>query len=197
VARIGHLQTLSLMGMRQYFIFTIIIALNLEGQAQIDTSLLTKNIYAAEDSMVAISKRKDWNAYADYMHPVVIEMSGGKEGFIQILESQPEILDSVQLYKVGKIFQLSKTGNQYQCIVEAFIQMKINGQVASGSSYDIAISEDGKKWIFFRIPPTVTSDQIKELLPGLNPDFKFPRSQTEVGKSLDEFMAGYAVEYLD
>ena len=169
----------------------------MDGQAQIDTPLLTRNIYAAEDSMVAISKRKDWNTYADYMHPLVIEMSGGKEGFIQILESQAEILDSVQLYKVGKIFQLSKTGKQYQCIVEAFIQMKINGEIASGSSYDIAISEDGEKWTFFRIPPAVTSGQIKELLPGLNPGFKFPRSQTEVGKTLDEFMAGYAIEYLD
>ena len=185
------------MGMKQHFIFTIIIALSLEGQAQIDTSSLKKNIYAAEDSMVAISKRKDWSAYAHYMHPVVIEMSGGKEGFIQILESQSEILDSVQFYKVGKIFQLSKTANQYQCIVEAFIQMKINGQVAAGSSYDIAISEDGKGWMFFRIPPTVTSGQIKELLPGLNPDFKFPRSKTEVGKTLDEFMVSYTLEYLE
>ena len=75
--------------------------------------------------------------------------------------------------------------------------MKINGEVVSGSSYDIAISEDGKKWAFFRIPPTVTSDQIKELLPGLNPAFKFPRSQTEVGKTLDEFMTGYAIDYLE
>src|SRR5690349_773934 len=106
--------------MKQYFIFTILIAFNLDSQAQIDTALLTTNIHAAEDSMVAISRRRDWNSYANYMHPVVIEMSGGKEGFIQILESQSEILDSVQMYKVGKIFQLSKTGNQYQCIVEAF-----------------------------------------------------------------------------
>lgn len=183
--------------MKQYFIFTILIAFNLDSQAQIDTALLTTNIYAAEDSMVAISRRRDWNSYANYMHPVVIEMSGGKEGFIQILESQSEILDSVQMYKVGKIFQLSKTGNQYQCIVEAFIQMKMNGEIASGSSYDIAISEDGKKWIFFRIPPTVTSAQINELLPGLNPAFKFPRSQTEVGKTLDEFMESYKIEYLE
>ena len=185
------------MGMKQYFIFTLIIALNLEGRAQIDTSLLTKNIFAAEDSMVAISKRKDWNAYADYMHPVIIELSGGKEGFIQVLESQSDLLDSVQQYKVGKIFQLSKTGTQYQCIVEAFIQMKINGQVASASSYDIAISEDGRKWTFFRIPPTVTPAQIKELLPGLDPSFKFPRSQTGVGKTLDEFMVDYTLEYLE
>ena len=183
--------------MKQYFIFTLVIALNLEGQVQIDTALLTKYIHAAEDSMVAISKRRDWNSYAEYMHPIVIEMSGGKEGFIQILGSQSEILDSVQLYKVGKIFQLSKTDSQYQCIVEAFIQMKMNGEVASGSSYDIGISGDGKKWTFFRIPPTVTSDQIKELLPGLNPALKFPRSQTVIGKTLDEFMAGYALEYLD
>lgn len=183
--------------MKRYFIFTIIIGFNLDAQAQIDTSSLKRNIYAAEDSMVAISKRKDWNAYADYMHPVVIELSGGKEAFIQILESQSEILDSVQMYKSGMIFQLSKTGNQYQCIVEAFIQMKIDGQVASGSSYDIAISEDGKRWTFFRIPPTATSRQIKELLPGLNPELKFPRSQTEAGKTLDEFMASYAIDYLE
>src|SRR6476659_8473108 len=142
--------------MKQYFIFTIVIAINLEVKAQIYPSLLTKYIHAAEDSMVAISKRKDWNSYAEYMHPIVIEMSGGKEGFIRILESQSEILDSVQQYKVGKIFQLSKTDSQYQCIVEAFIQMKVNGGVASGSSYDLAISGDGKKWNFFRIPPTVT-----------------------------------------
>jgi len=183
--------------MKYYFIFTILTALNLEGQAQIDTSLLTTNIYAAEDSMLAISKRKDWSKYADYMHPVVIELSGGREGFIKVLESQSEILDSVQQYKVGKIFQLSKTGSQYQCIVESFIQMKINGEVASGSSYDIAMSEDGKKWTFFRVPPTVTSDQIKQLIPGLNPDLKFPRPQTEVGKTLGDFMTHYVVEYLE
>jgi len=183
--------------MKQYFIFTIITVLSLDGQAQMDTSFLIRSIYAAEDSMVAISKRRDWNAYASYMNPVVIELSGGKEGFIQILESQSEIFDSVQLYKVGKIFQLSRIGTQYQCIVEAFIQMKINGEVASASSYDIAISEDGKKWIFFRIPPTITSDQVKEILPGLNPNFKFPRSKTEIGKTLDEFMAGHSVEYLE
>lgn len=172
------------------------MALSLDGHAQIDTSLLTRNIRAAEDSMVAISKRKDWSAYADYMHPIVIELSGGKEGFIRILESQTEILDSVQLYKPGKIFQLSRTGTQYQCIVEAFIQMKINGGVASGSSYDIATSDDGENWIFFRIPPTVTSGQVRELLPGLNPDLKFPLSKTEIGKTLDEFMVGYVLEYL-
>ena len=45
------------------------MALSLDGHAQIDTSLLTRNIRAAENSMVAISKRKDWSAYADYMHP--------------------------------------------------------------------------------------------------------------------------------
>jgi len=162
-----------------------------------DTLLLTKHIYAAEDSMIAISKRKDWNGYAKYMHPIVIEMSGGKEGFIKILESQSEMLDSVQQYKVGKIFQLSKTDSQYQCIVEAFIQMKVSGQVVAGSSYDLAISKDGIKWTFFRIPPTVTSDQLRDLLPGLNPGLKFPRSQTVIGKTLDEFLAEYAIEYLE
>jgi len=94
--------------MKQYFIFTIITVLSLDGQAQMDTSFLIRSIYAAEDSMVAISKRRDWNAYASYMNAVIIELSGGKEGFIQILESQCEIFDSVQLYKSWKDISIIK-----------------------------------------------------------------------------------------
>src|SRR4051794_21705842 len=128
--------------------------------------------------------------------PLLSKCRVARKVLFKFSNHQSELLDSVEMYKVGKIFQLSKTGRQYQCIVEAFIQMKINGEVTSGSSYDIAISENGDKWTFFRIPPGVTPGQIKELLPGLNPGFKFPRSQTEVGKTLGEFMAGYVVEYL-
>lgn len=167
--------------------------------AQVDSSFLANNIYIAEDSMVAISKRKDWNAYANYMHPALIELSGGKDGLVNLLEQQSALLDStdIQAYKVGKIFQLSQVGGQYQCIVETFLQIKIRGKVASGTSYDIAVSGDGSSWKFFRIAPTFTKAQLKEIIPDLNPDFKFPRSQTVVGKTLDEFMKSYVVEYLD
>lgn len=185
---------------RQFILVTIImVSSNIWAHAQLDTSLLTKNIHAAEDSMVAISKRKDWNAYADYMHPAVIELAGGRDGLITLLENQSALLDGteVQEYYVGKIFQLSKFGTQYQCIVETFLQMKIRDNVISATSYDIAASNDGNTWTFFRIAPTFTSDQLRKIIPGLNPDFKFPLSKTEVGKTLDEFRKTYVLEYLE
>ena len=67
---------------------------------------------------------------------------------LKVLESRSALLDSseIQIYKMGKIFQLSKVANQYQCIVETFIQIKIKGKIASGTSYDIAASSDGNSW---------------------------------------------------
>jgi hypothetical protein len=184
--------------MKRCFFLLCMVLFNFAAEAQIDTVQLSKNISAAEDSMVAISKRKDWKAYVDYMNPVVIDLSGGKEGFVRLLQNS-KVFDSVdiQIFRVGKILQLSKIGVQHQCIVETFLQMKMSGKILSSSSYDIAISKDGYKWTFFRIAPTLTSDQIKKILPDLNQDFKFPRSQTEVGKTLEEFLAAYVIQYLE
>src|SRR4030095_6413403 len=110
---------------------------------------------------------------------------------------QMKILDEVdmQIYKTGKILQLLKIKGQYQCIVESFMQMKMNGTTISGSSYDVAISDDGVKWTFFRITETATPAQIKEIFPDLSPEFKITRSQIQP-KTLEEFMTTYKVEYL-
>ena len=56
--------------MKQYFIFTIVIALNLEGLAQIDTSLLTRYIYAAEDSMTGTFRLADYRCVAGGKHSI-------------------------------------------------------------------------------------------------------------------------------
>lgn len=184
--------------MKRYFILLIVIVFSFEGKSQLDTLFLNKNIYTSEDSMIAIFKRKDWKTYADYMNPIVIEMLGGKDGFVKYLQEQMKILDEadVQIYKVGKILQLLKINGQYQCVVESFLQMKMNGITISGSSYDIATSVDGVKWNFFRITETATSAQIKEIFPQLSPEFKLPRSKMEA-KTLEEFMTTYELQYLD
>ena len=183
--------------MKRYFILLIVIVFSFEGKSQLDTLFLNKNIYTSEDSMIAIFKRKDWKTYADYMNPIVIEMLGGKDGFVKYLQEQMKILDEadVQIYKVGKILQLLKINGQYQCVVESFLQMKMNGMTISGSSYDIATSVDGVKWNFFRITETATSAQIKEIFPELSPEFKLPRSKMEA-KTLEEFMTTYELQYL-
>ena len=169
------------------------------GEAQVDSVLLRKNIYAAEDSMIAIFRRRDWNSYAQYMNPVLIDMMGGKEGFVEFIQAQMKILEKadLQVYKTGDILQIVKIKDQYQCIAGSFLQMKIEETVISGSSYDIGVSEDGIGWRFLRITEDATKDHILELLPDLSPELKLPRSKMMFGKTLEELMANYVLEYLN
>jgi hypothetical protein len=183
---------------RNFLVFVMIIS-SFVVEAQFDTILLKKNVYASVDSMIAIFKRKDWNTYSTFMNPVLIEMMGGKDAFVLFLQEQMKVLENanVQIYKSGRILQFLKTKDQYQCIVESFMQMKIDELIVSGSSYDIGNSNDGKIWTFFRITETVTPAQIKELFPELSPEFKLPRSQMQPGKTLEEFISAYNLQYLD
>jgi hypothetical protein len=170
---------------------------SLEAWTQLDTALLSKSIYTAEDSMIAIFKRKDWSSYAHYMNPTIIELIGGKDQFVRTMGELKFLEETdVQVYKKGKILELAKTDSEYQCIVETFMQMQVLGTLVSGSSYDIGLSANGKDWTFFRIEESVTSDQVKQLIPDLHPKFKLPKTQRAVGKTLEEFMPTYVLEYL-
>lgn len=184
--------------MKLFLLVVFALLFSLDIDAQIDTSALTKKIYIAEDSMMALFKRKDWIKYADYMNPVIIKLMGGKEQFIKTMQGLKVLEEAdVQVYKKGKILELAKMENEYQCIVETFMQMQVAGTVFSGSSYDIGVSADGKTWTFFRIEETISPDQIRQLLPNLNPKFKLPKAQQAMGKSLEEFMPTYVVQYLE
>jgi len=176
----------------------LVLLADMQLNAQIDSATLANRIYSAEDSMMAIFKRKDWTAYAEYMHPVLIQLLGGKEKFIKTMQDLKILEEAeVQAYKKGKILQLVKTEKDYQCIVETFMQMEVAGNLFSGSSYDIGVSADGKTWTFFRIEETITPAQIRQLFPNLHSNFKLPKAQRAMGKTLEEFMPTYVVQYLE
>lgn len=185
--------------MKRYLLSLVLIAAILQSKAQFDTVLITKKASAGEDSLIALFKRKDWNKYVDYMHPSVVEMVGGKESFVTTLQQTMKALESAKFeaFKNGRVLQITKANGQYQCVVESFIQMTLNGVTISGSSYDLAFSIDGEKWTFLRIDQTLTPETIKQLVPELSPDLKLPKSQFEQGKSLEEFMKAYQLQYLN
>jgi hypothetical protein len=178
-----------LIGMALSFISTSSIA-------QFDTAEIKKNIYANIDSMLVLFAERDWDKYADFMHPNVITIVGGREAFAGVLKSQMKMLDSAVFEEIskGQILQVVKKGNQYQCIAESFMQMQVMGMVVSGSSYDVGISEDGVKWNFTRIPEGgyVT---IKQIIPDINPLLKLPKSKMEPGITLEEFKKDYTITY--
>lgn len=185
--------------MKNYLLSIVFIASCIQSQAQFDTLFISKKASAGEDSLIALFKRKDWKSYADYMHPSVIEMVGGKESFVTALKQSMKTLETVKLdvFKNGRVLQIIKANDQYQCVIESFMQMTLNGMLITGSSYDIAFSKDGNDWKFLRIDQSFTPETIKQLIPELSPDLKLPKAQFQQGKTLEEFMSNYQLEYLN
>jgi len=181
------------------YLFVIFLAFAFQSSAQFDTAAVSKKASVGEDSLIAIFNRKDWVSYANYMHPSLIKITGGKEKFVTILEQAMKALDGAQFdaFKNGRVLQIIKTNGQYQGVIESFMQMRFSGILMSGSSYDLAFSNDGDSWTFMRIDQKQTPETIKQLIPELSPDLKLPRSQLQQGKTLDEFMKTYQVEYMN
>ena len=185
--------------MKRYLLSIFLMVLVFQSSAQFDTLLISKKAHVAEDSLIALFKRKDWNNYVNYMHPSVVEMIGGKEKFVSILQQSMKALESAKFdaFKNGRVLQITRANGQYQCVIESFMQMTLNGVIISGSSYDLAFSKDGESWFFLRIDQSLTPETIKQLVPELSPDLKLPKSQFQEGKTLEEFMKTYQLEYLN
>jgi hypothetical protein len=185
--------------MKHYLFAVFFIALAFQSNAQFDTLIISKKASAGEDSLIALFKQKDWNGYVNYMHPSVVEMIGGKEKFVTTLQQTMKALESAKFdaFKNGRVLQITRANGQYQCVIESFMQMTLNGVIVSGSSYDLAFSTDGEDWTFLRIDQSLTPETIKQLVPELSADLKLPKSQFEQGKTLEEFMKTYQLEYLN
>lgn len=185
--------------MKRYLLIIILTVIALQSFAQFDTVMISKKASAGEDSLIAMFKRKDWNRYVSYMHPSVVEMIGGKENFVSTLQQTMKALETAKfdVFKNGRVLQVIKENGEYQCVVESFMQMTLNGVMITGSSYDLAFSTDGESWTFLRIDQTLTPETIKQLVPELSPDIKLPKSQFQQDKTLEEFMKTYQLEYLN
>jgi hypothetical protein len=153
-----------------------------------------KNIFDSMDSMILLFNQRNWDSYANYMLPALVDTIGGKKAFVEFLSEQMSQFDSMQVsvYKKGKILQVVKTPSGYQCVTESFMQMTANGLTFSGSSYDIGVSADGIKWYFLRIEER--SSMLTALIPDLDPALKLPASQFE-NKPIEEFLKNYTIRY--
>jgi hypothetical protein len=185
--------------MRRFLLASVFVLSAAHATAQFDTLSVTQKASVAEDSLIALFKRKDWKSYANYMHPSLIKLSGGKEQFVLVLEQAMQALESVNIdsFRKGSVLQIVKVKQQYQCVMETFLQMSINGVTISGSSYDLGFSNDGENWSFLRIDQSMTPAKIKELIPDLSPELKLPKSQYQPGKTLDEFLSDYQLSYFN
>jgi hypothetical protein len=164
--------------------------------SQADSAKLRQNIKAGADSMQSLFKTKDWNKYADFMHPQILMLVGNRENFINLVTQQMELLKSasVDSMKTGNVLQLLNHNGEWQCVLETFMQMTVDSTTVSMVSTNIGVSADnGVTWKFFRVSDGNETTMI-EIVPALSPLLKIPLNQNQL-TTLDVFLKEYKVKY--
>lgn len=124
------------------------------------------------EKMAQLLLDKDFSAFCKYTYPKIIEMMGGKQKMIEIMEkgSKEMLSEGTDFLKItfGNPSKLINTGNELQCTLPQTIEMKVpNGRLVTKSTL-IAISKDGgKNWYFV---DTAENDiqTMKKSLPNLS-----------------------------
>lgn len=164
--------------------------------SQTDTAMLMKHIQQSADSVQLTFKFKNWTKFADLMHPKIMELTGGREAFISLVKRQMESLKdaTIDTMKTGNVLQLLYHKGEWQCIVEAFLQMTVEQTTITAVSTSIGVSEDGGlSWKYMRVSDG-NEARMKSFIPSLSPSLKIPLNQTWRG-TLDEFLKVYKVKY--
>jgi len=125
--------------------------------------------------------KKDFNSFTKYTYPKIIEMMGGKQKMIEMMErgSKEMETEGTGFLKVtfGEPSQIITEKNELQCTLPQEIEMKVpNGRLVTNSTL-IAISTDnGDNWSFV---DTSGKDilTMKGLLPNLSIDLTIPKQE--------------------
>lgn len=182
--------------MKRTFVILAIL-LSITAEAQFDTLAVHQQIRGSVDSMITAFRNGNWHTMASYTNEKLVGFMGGTEAYARLVDSTLGRImkdGSLDEYQAGKILQVVKTPGGYQCIVESFLQMTMNGTTVTGCSYNLGTSPNGTDWRFLRLEEDSPYD-IKDFVPDLSPQLKLPSDQMALGVTLEEFKKTYKVQY--
>jgi hypothetical protein len=121
------------------------------------------------DEMVKAAVKNDFAKFAGYMHPKVIERTGGKEKFIGALKQITGELESagvsVVTYSVEKPAQIIEADKQIFAVLPTRASVKTPEGVQTENGNLIAVSADGgSNWKFVRVD---NRQNIKSMFPDI------------------------------
>ncbi len=144
----------------------------------------SKTIKEQADIMGELLLKKDFSSFTKYTYPKVIEMMGGKQKMIAIMElgSKEMLSEGTDFLNVtiGEPSKIITIGIELQCTVPQTIEMKVrNGRLVTESTL-IAISTDnGKNWYFVDTPGK-DIQTMKKALPNLSGELVIPKKKQPI-----------------
>lgn len=132
------------------------------------------------EQLGALMLAKDYSKFIDATYPKVVEMIGGKEQMLAIMENGTKAMETKGEFftkiSFGEPSEIIKHENELQCIIPQILELKTpNGTEVINSSL-IAISKDeGKNWYFLDVNGKEVED-LRTYLPNLSPSLNIPKS---------------------
>lgn len=163
-------------------IFILIFWTNCYSQSK--TNDYSKIIKEQAEIMAKFLLEKDFSSFTKYTYPKIVEMLGGKQKMVDILNknskemlSQGTDFNNVTIGEPSRIFT---NGKELQCTIPQTIEMKVpNGRLITNSTL-IAISTDnGKNWYFVDTSGK-NIQTMKKTLPNLSEDLVIPEKKQPI-----------------
>jgi hypothetical protein len=159
-----------------YILVTIALPLTLRAQ---DTTLVKNQANMVAKAMIA----GDYKTLVNHMYPKAVQMGGGKEKMIALvntgieqMKSQGVTFESVKVDAPDKFY---KAGTEIHCLLPETIILKLpNARIASHSSMLGISSDGGKSWSFLDMNNS-SAARVKQLIPNFNPALQIPKATTE------------------
>jgi hypothetical protein len=127
--------------------------------------------------------KEDYAKVTDLTHPKVVELMGGREKMIAVMESGTKDMKakgySFRSVKVDEPGEPIAAGDERYVVVPFLLEMKAPGGRLLQKSFVIGVSGDaGKSWTF--VNGDQQGEKLKKVLPNLPEDLKLPKPEKPV-----------------
>lgn len=124
-------------------------------------------------------KEKDYKTIVKLTHPNVVGLVG-EEQMLSAIESMMSMIpdSSIKQFSISKPLQLVKVENEWQALMEQYIEMSFMGEEIKSTTYLLGESrENGKKWGFFDFKKSLSTAKMH--MPNLSEKIIMPESVKE------------------
>src|SRR3569833_324014 len=128
--------------------------------------------------------REDYDVFAGYLYPAIINSMGGKKQMAATLGNTVSNLKangmSFSDINVDNTSKIVKMHNELQCTLQQHTTIKTPNSKVVTTSTLVAVSEDGGKHWFFIDTSNKNEKDIRKALPNLSPNIVIPPQQKPV-----------------
>lgn len=139
-----------------------------------------EEIRAAAEKMSDAMTNKDYAMLAEYTLPLIVDMMGGKEKMVEILEqSEMEMKNqgiSFGSVTTGSPVDIKEINGKIYALVPQTVTIKVPEGTLIQESHLIAISDQGR-WYFIDTSPLDNDETVAQVLPDLAGKMKIPAKQ--------------------